>query len=193
LGDFVKSLFSGRSAAARRAARAAKILQSPDRKLMAEAYLPALARAGGRILWVGCAQYTVGYYVILEAEGAQVWTLDFDPAAAAWGYEARHLTGDVRKVDQLFAGMMFDAVICNGVLGYGVNSVDQQRAAFKAMAAVLSPGGRLLLGWNTDKIDDPVAAGLAAEWFAPGTFAGPPARVDVAGVTHVYDSLIRLG
>jgi SAM-dependent methyltransferase len=158
---------------------------------MADIYLLAFAHAGGRILWVGCAQYTAGYYAILEAEGGEVWTMDFDPAAAPWGHGARHLTGDICKADQLFAGMMFDAVICNGVLGYGVNSVEQQRTALQAMATVLSPGGRLLLGWNTDKIDDPVATGLA-ERFTPATFAGQPARVDVAGVTHIYDNLIRL-
>jgi hypothetical protein len=89
--------------------------------------------------------------------------------------------------------MMFDAVICNGVLGYGVNSVEQQKMALGAMAAVLSPGGGLLLGWNTDKIDDPVAAGLAEDRFVPAAFAGQPARVDVAGTTHVYESLVRLG
>ena len=37
---------------------------------------------------------------------------------------------------------------------------DQQQRALKALAAILRPGGRLLLGWNTDKIADPVAAGL---------------------------------
>jgi SAM-dependent methyltransferase len=192
LGNFLKTLFSGQAAATRRAKRTAQILRSPDRKLMTDVYLPAFAHAGGRILWVGCAQYTTGSYAILEAEGAEVWTLDFDPAAAAWGHGARHLTGDVRKVDQLFAGMMFDAVICNGVLGYGVNSAEQQKAALSAMAAVLSPGGRLLLGWNTDKLADPVAAGLAADWFAPASFAGQPARVECSGVTHVYDNLARL-
>ena len=77
------------------------------------------------------------------------------------------------------------------MLGYGVDSPEQQRRALAALAAVLRPGGRLLLGWNTDKIDDPVAAGLTAPAFAPAPLGDRPTRVGFDAVTHVYDSLIR--
>ena len=61
----------------------------------------------------------------------------------------------------------------------------------RALAAILRPGGRLLLGWNTDKIADPVAAGLTAPWFMPTPFAGQAPRVTFDEVTHVYDALVR--
>ncbi|WP_235559315.1 class I SAM-dependent methyltransferase [Brevundimonas sp. Leaf168] len=74
-----------------------------------------------------------------------------DPTAARWGREGRHRTGDVCEADRLFSDLTFDAVVCNGVLGYGVDSPDQQQRALKALAAILRPGGRLLLGWNTTR------------------------------------------
>ena len=189
---FLTNLFFGKEAAARRhAARTRHIRDLPDRQLMARAFIPAFAAEGGRILWVGCRVYTAPDYAALETQGAQVWTTDIDPEAAPYGHGERHRTGDVCEIDAVFPDMIFDAILCNGVLGYGVDAVEQQRKALAAMAAILRPGGRLLLGWNTDKIEDPLAAGLPDPWFEPVAFADQPSRVRFDTVTHVYDSLIR--
>jgi SAM-dependent methyltransferase len=191
-GTFFTRLFLGEAGIARRkTARAKRILQLPDRRLLAEAYLPALAAENGRILWVGCRAYTADDYAVLEAGGAEVWTTDIDPEAARWGVAGRHRTGDVCVIDQVFRDMTFDAISCNGVLGYGVDTPEQQRQALVAMARILRPGGRLLLGWNTDKIEDPVAAGLTAPEFAQTPYAGQESRVRFDTVTHVYDALVR--
>lgn len=171
--------------------RAGRILALPDRRILAETYIPALAEAGGVILWVGCRAYTANDYAALEAQGATVWTTDLDPAAEPWGRAGRHRTGDVCEADALFADLTFDAIVCNGVLGFGVDAPDQQRRALEALSKVLRPGGRLLLGWNTDRIEDPIAASLADPWFMPEPFAGLPARVVVDGTTHIYDALVR--
>ena len=177
---------------ARRSAKATRIRALPDRQVMADSYVPALAAKGGRILWVGCREYTLDDYAALEALGGEVWTTDIDAGAARWGRPGRHRTGDVCQADRLFSDLTFDAVVCNGVLGYGVDTPEQQRQALTAMAAVLRPGGRLLLGWNTDKIEDPVAAGLTTADFAPAPLGDRPTRVAFDAVTHVYDSLIRI-
>ena len=173
------------------AMRVAKIVRSPDRVVLVERYLPTFAKAGGRILWVGCQAYTADYPARLEANGAEVWTLEFDPAAAHWGREGRHRTGDLKAVDTLFADLTFDAILCNGVLGFGVNAPTDQQTALDAMAAVLKPGGRLLLGWNTDKISDPVAAGFTNA-YRPTTLGDLPARMTFPTVTHVFDLLERV-
>lgn len=191
---FLTTLFLGRDEALRRRSLriARRISHLSDRRILAETYIPAVAALGGRILWVGCQSYTVDYYAPLEAQGGEVWTMDIVEEASIWGHGARHRTGDVCNAHQIFSELKFDAVICNGVLGYGANTVDQQTGALRALAEVLKPDGLLLLGWNTDKIKDPISAKLAEPWFKPAPFAGLPARVPCPGVTHVYDSLRRL-
>lgn len=178
---------------ARRSAKARRIRALPDRRVMADSYVPALSALGGRILWVGCREYTLDDYAALEAGGGEVWTTDIDPGAARWGRAGRHRTGDVCQADALFADLTFDTVVCNGVLGYGVDHPEQQRQALAALAAVLRPGGRLLLGWNTDKVEDPLGAGLIDQAFEPAPMGDRPPRVTFEAVTHVYDSLIRKG
>lgn len=187
LGARIRGWFGGRSA------KALRIRALPDRQVMADSYAPALAAMAGRILWVGCREYTVDDYAVLEAQGGEVWTTDIDPAARRWGRQGRHRTGDVCQADALFADLTFDTVVCNGVLGYGVDSPEQQRRALAALAALLRPGGRLLLGWNTDKVDDPVAAGLTTPYFEPAPLGDQPPRTRFEAVTHVYDSLVRKG
>ncbi|WP_295185842.1 class I SAM-dependent methyltransferase [uncultured Brevundimonas sp.] len=194
MGTVLRTLVLGKDAdRKRRSAKAARIRALPDRRVMAESYVPALAAEGGCILWVGCREYTLDDYAALESRGAEVWTTDIDPAAARWGREGRHRTGDICEADRLFSDLTFDAVVCNGVLGYGVDSPDQQQRALNALAAILRPGGRLLLGWNTDKIADPVAAGLTDADFQAAPLGDQPTRLRFDAVTHVYDSLIRRG
>jgi SAM-dependent methyltransferase len=171
----------------------ARISRSPDRGFLVRDYLPAFAAEGGRILWVGCRPYTADYYAALEAHGAEVWTTDIEDRAEAWGRAGRHRTGDIGDAGRLFGDLQFDAVLCNGVLGWGVDSAQDQARALAAMADILKSGGRLLLGWNTDKMADPIAAGLAAPHFEPAPFGPLPARLAVPEVTHVYDLLVRRG
>ncbi|WP_235559298.1 hypothetical protein [Brevundimonas sp. Leaf168] len=68
LGTLVRGLILGKDAdRRRRSAKAARIRSLPDRRVMAENYVPALAADGGRILWVGCREYTLDDYALLEA------------------------------------------------------------------------------------------------------------------------------
>lgn len=182
-------LFLGRARA--EAISTARISRSPDREILLRDYFPTFAAAGGRILWVGCRPYTAEYPARLEAQGAQVWTTDVEDRAQAWGRSGRHRTGDIGAADRLFSDMRFDTILCNGVLGWGVDSREHQARALAAMAILLKPGGRLLLGWNTDKTHDPIAAGLTAQHFEPAALGELPARRTVPGVTHVYDLLVR--
>ncbi len=162
-----------------------------DRIALVSRILPAFAAEGGRVLWIGCRRYTAAYPGRMQRAGVEFWTTDIAPEVEAWGAKGQHRTGDAREIDTVFADLTFDAVLCNGVLGYGVDSPEDQAATLRAMANVLRPGGRLLLGWNTDKIADPVAAGLVDPWFTPAPLADIPARLTCPPTTHVYDLLQR--
>lgn len=161
----------------------------PDRRLLAESFIPALAARGGRILWVGCRRYTVADYPALEIQGAEVWTTDIDPKAARWARKGRHQTGDICGIDRIFDDLRFDTIVCNGVLGYGVDTPAAQQQALTAMAGVLKPGGLLLLGWNCDKIEDPLLLPAFAQHYVTAQIAEHQPRVRFDTVTHVYDTL----
>ena len=165
---------------------------SPDRLYLTAVLLPAFARLGPRLLWVGVRRYTRAYYAALEAEGAQCWTLDIDPLAAAWGAAERHVVGDLLEPESFPPAARFSAILCNGVFGYGIDDLRGQQAAIGRLAALLEPGGRLLLGWNTHNSRDPRAlfdrAGLAHD-----PLGELPARTVIRGTTHVFDLLRREG
>lgn len=167
--------------------------RAPDRIPLLGQILPAFAKTGGRILWVGCRRYTASYPARLECEGAECWTLDIDPQAARFGRTGRHIVGDLRDAGALFDGKRFDAVLCNGVFGYGVDTREAQAAASRAMAAILEPGGLVLIGWNTDKIEDPHGSGVMDPSLEVTSALGLPERRRCAGTSHIYDLYSKSG
>jgi SAM-dependent methyltransferase len=169
----------------------------PDRAMLLEALFPALHQTSAlsnnsKVLWIGCRPYTKLYYDLIEQKGAECWSVDIDPDMQPFGRSGRHITGDMLELRQLFPGNYFDTVLCNGVLGYGVDTPADQLKAFEAMAAVTKPDGRLLVGWNTDRMSDPLKFGLADRWFEHAPLPGFAARYVVDGCTHVYDTYRRL-
>jgi SAM-dependent methyltransferase len=144
-------------------------------------------RAGNNILWIGCAPYTAGYYKLLEKEGAKCSTIDIDPGQEYWGRRGRHIVGSLLNLDRHYPLRAFDLILCNGVLGWGVDAIEDQRRAFSVMAQTLKPGGVLVVGWNTDTMADPVASNLHMPHFEHADIAGFPRRRAVPNTTHVYD------
>jgi hypothetical protein len=82
---------------------------------------------------------------------------------------------------------MFDTVVLSGVFGLGVNDVAAQDSAIAACAAILKPGGLLVLGWNTDRVSDPSTLHSLEQNFEPSEDAGFVGRVTFDRCTHVFD------
>ena len=168
-----------------------RIMRSPDRLVLVGEMLPLFAAHNTTILWVGVRRYTRRYPALLERGGAVCWTTDISPKAARWGRPGRHLVCDLLEIDQAFEPGAFTAVLCNGVFGFGIDDPDAQTRALEAMAAILAPGGWLLLGWNTDRTTDILELAALDRWFEPAPLGPLPARRRIAGTTHVYDLLRR--
>ncbi len=163
--------------------------RSPDRIFLVEKLLPAYSRSAKNILWVGCQKYTRSYAHILESHGAACWTIEIDPSAAQWGNGDRHMVGDLLEIESLFKEIQFDAILCNGIFGFGVNSQEQQEAALRAMHAKLAPRGWLLLSWNRDRSRDPISIGVVDGFFRPEAPEGLHSHYEIVGTTHVYELL----
>lgn len=175
-----------------------EVLRSADRTILQGPLFAALReqglfKAGNQILWIGCAPYTAGYYGTLEREGAQCFTIELDAELSRHGRHGRHTVGSMLDLDRHYPVRSFNLILCNGVLGWGVNAAEDQRHAFDVMAKALQPGGALVVGWNTDTMADPVEARLHAPHFTHSAIGDFPSRYAVENVTHVYDCFRRTG
>lgn len=160
----------------------------PDRRYFEREILPRLCRAAPpRLLFVGCAPYTVSYLAPMLDAGIGLRTLDIAGENAPWGAPGRHVTGDARETDRLFGAAAFDAILLNGVFGYGVNDPAGMNAALRALRRALEPGGRLLVGWNRGLVPDPLELAACGEGFLHEPAFGLPDRKMFTRSTHVYD------
>ena len=118
-----------------------------DRRLLDDVVLPALNRDPGveTLLLVGCAWYTRHYPQLLPRK--RVTTMEIDPAKAAFGGDS-HIVANMTDITEHLPPESLDGVICNGVLGWGLDEPDAVEAAFAGAVVCLKPGGLFLLGWN---------------------------------------------
>lgn len=123
-------------------------LGTPDREVLERRILPWLASEPSlqRVLFVGCDWYTRHY--ARRFAGKQYWTIEMDPARARYGAPGRHVVGPLQDLRAHFAPASLDAIVCNGVLGWGLDDREQAEVAFEACVECLAPGGVLVLGVN---------------------------------------------
>ncbi|GAC1309786.1 MAG: hypothetical protein NVSMB19_23690 [Vulcanimicrobiaceae bacterium] len=164
----------------------------PDRRYMRDVIIPFVCASGAkRVLFVGCRAYTAHYPRLCAARNVQVWTIDIDPAAARWGATGRHVTGDASALDAIPICPEFDAIVFNGILGYGVDDAPGASRSFTCFARVLKSKALLVVGWNTDRTDDPRSLPEFGRYFSDLRDSAVTARQTFDGSTHVYDILLR--
>ena len=59
-----------------------------------------------------------------------------------------HIVDVFENLDQYFEPEYFDVIICNGVLGHGINDRDAVEKALAVCFSHLRPGGNFVLGWG---------------------------------------------
>lgn len=137
-----------------RAFKDRRIRRLPSRVFLETVVIPALAKAGGRrMLFVGTRSYNQPAYARCKMEGIAVWSIDMDAAASVYGAPDGHFVGNVCDIETLAGGRVFDVIMFNGVLGWGLNSAPEALMAVKAMKNVAAAGGLLFVGWNPGLTD----------------------------------------
>jgi Methyltransferase domain len=176
----------------RRRILCSKIRKLPDRIFFREYILPGVSRLKpSELLFVGCRDYSESYCQYWRHCGINCWTLDIDPKAARWGVPGRHIVGDVQHVNRLFSPASVDVVIMNGIFGFGINTVEQMNRSLQAVAQAMKPGGLFILGWDTDKIADPLDLQSLKLNFSAINKPDFPPRTTFPSSTHVYDFCIK--
>ena len=158
--------------------------------MLEQVILPAYARRSEiqRVLFVGCAPYTQHYGELFGER--EYWTID--PVAQRRRYGSqRHIVDRLENLARHVQPAYFDLILCNGVLGWGLNAPNTAEAAFAACHRHLRDGGELVLGWNDVAPRNRVAPDdvRALTRFEPLQFApGQTARLRVDGSQkHVFD------
>lgn len=171
-------------------------LATEDRRLLEQVILPSFAAREDvrRVLFVGCDWYTQPYAAIFPRQ--EYWTIDREPARARFG-SAKHITDSLARVDAHFPPGHLDLVVCNGVLGWGLDDLAEAERSFAATVACLAPGGFLLLGWNDIPRKRPFTPEDCRSLMALERWSFPPlgaSRFLVAGRgRHTYDFFRKPG
>jgi SAM-dependent methyltransferase len=123
-------------------------LNTEDRRVLEEVIFPHYRADAGfkRVLFVGCNTYT-SHYRERFFPGVEFWTVEPDAQLRRFGAE-RHVVAPLEEIGRHFAADFFDAIICNGVFGWGLDTAAQCEAAFAQCHACLRSGGHFVFGWD---------------------------------------------
>jgi len=98
-----------------------------------------------RCLFLGTDKRSWHYPKRLNAE---LLTLDIEPKKAIYGNRGHHTIGSAGTLLQYYEPRSFDAIIANGLIGFGMNQLEDCEALLAGSHAVLKENGLLVLGYN---------------------------------------------
>ncbi len=168
-------------------------LGTEDRIFLEDVILPWFtAREDVRtVLDVGVDWYTRSYPQIFRAQ--DYWTIDVDADKRRYAGKQHH-TLSLTELTRVFRNRQFDLLLCNGVIGWGVNESKDASLALDQCAQVLRPGGWLVVGWN-DIPDHRVPGWEKLTTAAFDPFVFPPVQADhyvtATPYRHRYDFFRR--
>jgi len=123
-------------------------LDTADRRILEETIFPYYRSDTGfkKVLFVGCAIFTSHYQRQFFAD-QEFWTLEPEFYQARFG-STNHLIAPIEDASKHFSPGYFDVIYCNGIYGWGVDTLAQGEAAFAQCHSCLRSGGHLVFGWN---------------------------------------------
>jgi hypothetical protein len=145
-----------------------RYLRIPDRRFMSRTIAPALSNTHPmRILNIGVHYYTVRLQRYFLNKNIDLYTTDIDAAKSMWGVPGKHCICGAADLHLHFSKGFFDAVILNGVLGYGINSLSDINEALATLAHILNNRGLLIIGWDVNMSPDPLDGTICLDLFTP--------------------------
>lgn len=146
-------------------------MRTDDRRILESVILPYYAgrKDFKKLIFIGCEWYTKGYNKIFTNH--EYWTLDKSPCKEQYGSRL-HIEDNLENLDTHFQENELDLIICNGVLGWGLDEPARIERAFTSSFHCLRPGGHFILGWNDTPDHRPLPLNeiTALKAFAPCIF-----------------------
>jgi SAM-dependent methyltransferase len=160
----------------------------PDRRYMTNIILPNLSKLfPNKVLFVGTRSYTRYYRIYFNNKSCEYCTIDINPEFALFGSKNNHIVGNILEAEHYYPINFFDIIVINGVFGYGVDDADSQNKALEQIHKILKKHGVLLLGWNNDRVDDPLNLDIIKTFFFHDDYFYLPKRKTFSDTTHCYD------
>jgi hypothetical protein len=163
----------------------------PSRLFLEREILPWMGKRYSHVLFAGTAPYTCQFERLFRRSREQYTTIDPVDGTAVWGAR-NHILAPIQEIGQHRPKGYFDCIVFNGVFGFGIDDLDAQSDAIKALHAALAPNGLLLVGWNTNLLPDLEKLGLFEPYFTAAQGLPWPHRTRFPlPETHVYDFYTR--
>jgi hypothetical protein len=123
-------------------------MDTEDRRVLEEVIFPYYMNLPGirSVLFVGCDWYTK-HYGSTFFQHQDYWTIDVAESARKFG-GPHHIVDSLEHLDAHAPADSFDLIICNGVFGFGLNTLDQCERAIGHCHSRLRSNGHLLFGWT---------------------------------------------
>lgn len=169
-------------------------LHTDDRRVLEGVVLPYFAARPdvARVLFVGCDWYTRGCERLFA--GREYWTIDKDERQRIFGAR-RHVTDRLAELGRYFEGGSLDLMICNGVVGWGLDDREEAQRSFAACHTALRTGGVLVLGWNDvpRRLPFPVEATVEEAGFRAHVFPplGSARHLTQSPNRHTYSFYVK--
>ena len=146
-------------------------MRTDDRRILENVILPYYAgrKDFGKLIFVGCEWYTRGYNKIFSNH--EYWTMDKSTHKEQYGARL-HIEDKLENLTTHFQENELDLIICNGVMGWGLDEPGEIERAFTSSFKCLRPGGHFVLGWNNtpDHLPLPLEDIAALKAFEPYIF-----------------------
>jgi SAM-dependent methyltransferase len=130
-------------------------IRTEDRRILEEQILPAIGQSPKqlRVLFFGCEWYTRGYQRVLAKH--DYWTMEIDPSKSKYGAK-QHIVDSAENVALHFDPDSLDFILCNGVIGWGLDHREAIERMLESCWHCLRESGVLLLGCNDVPEHSPV-------------------------------------
>lgn len=123
-------------------------IKTEDRRFLENQIFDSINKKFGQsatILFVGLDRYNWHYPRMLKGK---FYSIDLNPRNKRYGRKNLHTIGSATQLSLYYPSEKFDVVICNGLIGYGVDDLRIFDEMLKECSAVLKTGGSLIIGYN---------------------------------------------
>ncbi len=136
-----------------------------DRRVLINEVFPLVAKKSLSVLFVGVQKYTADYEKYFK--NLQIESIDVDPKQAVWGFKKHHI--GILDDKFLINKQRYDAVIMNGVIGYGLDDHNECEQTIKIVYEILNKEGLFILGVNPHQMGNVELKkiGILSEKFLP--------------------------